>query len=206
MDALKSNPVSLVEGADAEYLVGQMLAHAGLHDDEVAIDYIDPAEVGDMFDQILGGQIQVAFADQVFSQSITMFGGSVLMDSDDLNYGGVQELIGFRAQALEEKGAAIRAFLRAYARAEEALNAMEGDTQAYRQFVNALGIEQDALIESLVVGGFSAVPMFASPGVPSVEEIVPVQEWALAAGLLDAPIAYDDLVDSHFLTEEMAEE
>ena len=206
MEDLRGAAVSLVAGADAEFFVGQMLIHAGLTEDEVAIDYIDPAEVGDMFDDILGGQIQVTFADQLFSQSITMFGGSVLMDSDDLNYDGAQEIIGFRAQVLEEQGDAVRAFLRAFARAEEALNAMEGDAQEYRHFVGDRGIEQDALIESLVVGGFSAVPMFAPPGVPSAEEIAPVQEWAVAAGLLDASIAYEDLVDGSFLMEEMAEE
>ena len=206
MEDLRGAAVSLVAGADAEFFVGQMLAHAGLSADEVAIDYIDPAEVGDMFDDILGGQIQVTFADQVFSQSISMFGGSVLMDSDDLNYDGAQEIIGFRAQVLEEQGDAVRAFLRALARAEEALNAMEGDTQEYRHFVGDRGIEQDALVETLVIGGFSAVPMFAPPGVPSAGEIASVQEWALEMGLLDASIAYDDLVDGSFLMEEMAEE
>ena len=148
----------------------------------------------------------MTLADQVFSQSITMFGGSVLMDSDDLNYDGAQEIIGFRAQVLEGQGDAVRAFLRAFARAEEALNAMEGDAQEYRHFVGDRGIEQDALIETLVVGGFSAVPMFAPPGVPSAGEIVPVQEWALSIGLLDASIAYDALVDGSFLPEVMAEE
>ena len=206
MEDLRGAAVSLVAGADAEFLVGHMLTHAGLAEDEVAIDYIDPAEVGDMFDDILRGQIQVTLADQVFSQSITIFGGSVLMDSDDLNYDGAQEIIGFRAQVLEEQGDAVRAFLRAFARAEEALNAMEGDAQEYRHFVGDRGIEQDALIETLVVGGFSAVPMFAPPGVPSAEEIAPVQEWALEMGLLEEALLYEDVVDGSFLPEVMAEE
>ena len=203
---LRGASVSLVAGADAEFLISLILDHAGLSGDEVTIDYIDPADVGDMFDQILGGQIQVTFADQVISQSISMFGGSVLIDSDELNYDGAQEVIGFRAQVLEEQGDAVRAFLRAFARAEEVLNAMEGDAHEYSHFVGERGIEQDALIETLVVGGFSAVPMFAPPGVPSAGEIAPVQEWAIGAGLLDASIAYDDLVDGSFLMDEMAEE
>ena len=207
MDDLTSTPLSLFKGADAEILVGQMLTHAGLSEDQVEIIYLDSADVGNLMDKILDGQIKVTLVDQAFTQVIsTMFGGSVLMDSDDMNYGGAQEMIGFRSQVLEEKGDAVHAFLRAYARAEEAINALAGDTQAYRQFVGTVGMEQDALIEAIVSGGFAAVPMFAPPGLPSTEDFAAAQEWALAAGLLDAPIAYEDLVDDSFLMDDMAEE
>ena len=207
MDDLTSNPVSLIKGADAEFLVGQMLTHAGLSEDQVEIVYIDSADVGNLMDKILDGQIKVTLVDQVFTQVIsTMFGGSVLMDSDDMNYGGAQEMIGFRSQVLEEKGDAVHAFLRAYARAEEAINALAGDTQAYRQFVGTVGMEQDAPIKVIVSGGFAAVPIFAPPGLPSTEDFNPFQEWAIGAGLLERTFSYEELVDGSFMMEEMAEE
>ena len=112
----------------------------------------------------------------------------------------------FRAAVLAEKGDAVRAFLSAYDRAVAALNALEGDTQAFRAFAGSIGLGQDAIATSIVFAGAGPVPMYAPPGVPSEAEFAAVQEWALGAGLLEAPIAYEDLVDESFLMEAMSEE
>ena len=52
------------------------------------------------------------------------FGSRVLIDDTALEY--VPEAVSFRADVLEQKGEAVRAFLQAYERAVETINAMKG--------------------------------------------------------------------------------
>ena len=199
-------PVSVMTDGYSEFMARQLLMGAGLSADQVEIAYIYPDEVGDLFDRFLEGGIEATLVDPVFSKVASLVGGRAILDSWSADYSGVQELIGFRADTLAEKGAAVRAFLRAYERAEEALSAMEGDTQAYLEFVGRMGIEQDEAVERYVSSGFIAVPIFAPPGLPSAEEFTAVQDWALERGVLEAALLYEDVVDGSFLPEVMAEE
>ena len=112
--------------------------------------------------------------------------------------------LSIRADVLAEKGDAVRAFLRGFERAVEALNSLAGDTQAYRAFAQVMCMDQDAPVETLVFGGFAAVPTFAPASVPSEENVAHIQEWALEAGLLEEPLAYEGLVDGSFLPAAMA--
>ena len=121
-------------------------------------------------------------------------------------YDGAQNLLGFRAEVLAEKGEAVRAFLSALARAEETINALNGDNDAYRDLAAEMEWEENSYVESMISRGYTAVPIFAPGALPQDGDFVAIQEWALAAGLLDAPIAYEDLVDDSFLMDDMAEE
>ena len=114
--------------------------------------------------------------------------------------------LSIRADVLAEKGDAVRAFLSAFARAEEAINALEGNTQAYRAFAQVMCMDQDAPVETLVFGGFAAVPTFAPASVPSEENVAHIQEWAIGAGLLERTFSYEELVDGSFLMDDMADD
>ncbi len=114
--------------------------------------------------------------------------------------------LSIRADVLAEKGDAVCAFLRGFERAVEALNSLAGDTQAYRAFAQVICMDQDAPVETLVFGGFAAVPTFAPASVPSEENVAHIQEWAIGAGLLERTFSYEELVDGSFLMDDMADD
>ena len=112
--------------------------------------------------------------------------------------------LSIRADVLAEKGDAVRAFLRGFERAVEALNSLAGDTQAYRAFAQVMGMDQDAPVETLVFGGFAALPTFAPASVPTEEEFAHAQGWAIDAGLVMEARAYEDVINGSYLPEMMA--
>ena len=197
--------ISIIGGSAEEYSLDQLLASVGLVG-QVEYVNVGAAAVGDLLDQLVQGQIKAMLGDQLITQVVMAFGGRSLLDSNDIDYVGVQEVLGFRAEVLAEKGDAVRAFLRAYVRAEEALNALAGDTGAYREFAQSIGMGQDAPVTTVVFSGLAPVPIFAAAAMPSEEDIVPILEWAVAFGRLEEAPAYEDLVDGRFLMEVMAEE
>ena len=197
--------ISIIGGSAEEYSLDQLLASVGLVG-QVEYVKVGAAAVGDLLDQLVQGQIKAMLGDQLITQVVMAFGGRSLLDSNDIDYVGVQEVLGFRAEVLAEKGDAVRAFLRAYARAEEALNALAGDTGDYREFAQSIGMGQDAPVTTVVFSGLAPVPIFAAAAMPSEEDINPILEWAVAFGRLEEAPAYEDLVDDRFLMEVMAEE
>ena len=198
-------PISFVEGDFYEYLLSEILLEMGLDAEQLEFTAYSLAE-GNVRDQIARGEIKVIVANELITQAISWAGAYVVVDSMDVDYAGIHGLLGFRADVLAEKGAAVRAFLSAYDRAVAALNALEGDTQAFRGFAGSIALEQDAIATSIVFAGVRPVPMFAPPGVPSVEEYATVHDWALGVGLLEEAQAYEDVIDGSYLPEMMDED
>ena len=205
IEDLAGTTFSILRDEYIEFLLDQIFESAGLSG-QVEYEYVEASDVGNLVDRMARGESKVTLGDALLTEVMILYGGRVLADSSDFGYDGAQEMIGFRAQVLEEKGDAVRAFLSAFARAEEAINALEGNTQAYRDFVNEMALEQEVAVENLIFGGFVTVPIYAPPGLPIAEDFNPFQEWAIGAGLLERTFSYEELVDGSFMMEEMAEE
>ena len=176
-----------------QYLTDAMLASVGMSADEV--EYVEVAEIPVRFQLLLQGQIDTATLPEPLIQAALGAGGRVLLDDSALTY--VPTVLSFRADTLAEKGEAVRAFLLAYERAVEAINA---DPEAFREVMGANIQMPPPLIPIL------PVPTFFPASVPSEEDFAAVQDWALSIGLLEEALAYEDVVDGSFLPEVMAED
>ena len=204
-DDLAGQTLNILRESDGAYQAQLLLASAGLAD-QVELNYVETSDAGELFDDILRGEDTVALVDAMTAQYILLYRGSALLDSQDIGYDGAQDLLGFRAETLAEKGEAVRAFLAALARAEETINALNGDSDAYRELAAEMEWEEDSYVESMISLGYTAVPIFAPAALPPAAGLADIQQWAIDAGLRDAAIAYEDLVDPSFLPEAMAEE
>ncbi|MCY4009255.1 MAG: MetQ/NlpA family ABC transporter substrate-binding protein [Anaerolineaceae bacterium] len=173
-----------------QYLTDTMLSSEGLSAEDV--EYVEIAEIPVRYQLLLQGQIDAATLPEPLIQAALGSGGRVLIDDSALGY--VPTVLSFRADSLAEKGEAVRAFLAAYERAVTALNA---GGEAYREVMGANIQMPPPLIPIL------PVPTFFPASVPSEEDFQAVQDWALAIGLLEEALAYEDVVDGSFLPEVM---
>ena len=101
----------------------------------------------------------------------------------------------------------MRAFLQAYERAVETINAMKGDPKAIREFRARPEIYPNfwppvELFFHLAV----YVPTFSTASVPSETDYASVKDWALAVGLLEEELAYESMVAGQFLPEATADD
>ena len=176
-----------------QYLTDAMLASVEMSADDV--EYVEVAEIPVRFQLLLQGQIDAATLPEPLIQAALGAGGRVLLDDSALAY--VPTVLSFRADTLAEKGEAVRAFLLAYERAVDAINA---DGEAYREVMGANIQMPPPLIPIL------PVPTFFPASVPSEEDFAAVQDWALDIGLLEEALVYEDVVDGQFLPEVMADD
>ena len=176
-----------------QYLTDALLASAEMSAADV--EYVEVAEIPVRLQLLLQGQIDAATLPEPLIQATLGAGGRVLMDDSALGY--VPTVLSFRADTLAEKGDAVRAFLRAYERAVDAINA---DPEAYREVMGANIQMPPPLIPIL------PVPTFFTARVPSEEDFATVQDWALAIGLLEEALLYEEVVDGSYLPEAMEDD
>ena len=195
--ALAGALVGLSHNTIIQYLTDSLLAGADMSAADV--EYVEVAKILERYNDLLRGDIDAASLPEPFASLAASYGARALIDDSVMAY--VPEALSIRADALMEKGEAVRAFLRAYERAVATLNAMDGDTLSYRQFVDAVGVRPNTMVKSMVAGGVLPVPALAPASVPGAQEYAAVHDWALANGLLSVAIAYEEIVDGSYLPQ-----
>ena len=185
--------IGIAPNTIVQYTTDQLLASAGVNPAEV--EYVDAANLLERFQMLVSGEIDAAtLATPYIGVASEFFAAPVLMDDTALP-DTLAILVG--ADALAEKGDAVRAFLSAYERAVAAMNA---DPQLFRAVLS----ENVLVPPSLLM--IPASPAFESAGVPGEAEVADAVEWALAVGLIGEAQAYEDIVDGSFLPETMADD
>ena len=183
--------IGIAPNTIVQYTTDQLLESVGM--DAAEVEYVDAASLLERFQMLMRGEIDAAtLATPYIGVASEFFAAPVLIDNAALP-DTLAILVG--AEALAEKGDAVRAFLSAYERAVVAINA---DPQLFREVLS----ENVLVPPSLLM--LPASPAFESAGVPSEEEIADAIEWALAVGLIAEAQAYEEVVDGSFLPEVMA--
>ena len=185
--------IGIAPNTIVQYTTDQLLASVGI--DAAEVEYVAATRILERFQMLIKGDIDAATIPTPYIGIATeFFGASVLVDDTGLP-GALAIMI--QADALAERGAAVRALLRAYERAVEATNA---DPQLFREVLS----ENVLMPPSLLM--IPASLTFESAGVPSEADVADAVEWALGVGLIGEAQAYEDVVDGSFLPEMMAEE
>ena len=185
-----------------EYLADTLLASAGV--EPGAVTYEEVAMIPVRYEQTILRQVESGLLPSPYLEASQQYGSSVLLDDTVLEY--VPKAIAFSTRALTEKPEAVRAFLAAYERAVETVNAMAGDTKAFRAFSDAHQTIRPSAMESMIYSGQITLPIFSLAGVPNADEFNLVQDWALAKGVIPDAQAYEDVIDDSLLPDVTAEE
>lgn len=192
VEDLKGVAIAIASNSIIEYLTTELLRGAGFSDDEIV--YIEVPQIPVRLELLAQGQVKAATLPEPLTTLATRLqGGTVL--ADDRAAAFVPTVIAFHQAALDEKPAAVSAFMRAYERAVAALNA---DAEAYR----------DVLIANIRVPeplwATYPVPTFFPAAVPDAEQTALVLDWMIARGLLEAELDYDVFVTDAFLPATLA--
>ncbi len=203
VDNLEGARIGISRDTVIQYAADSMLAFAGIDTDEV--EYVEVADQMSRLLQLSQRVYDAAVLPQPHLKWALDFGSRILIDDTALEY--VPEAVSFRADVLEQKGEAVRAFLQAYERAVETINAMKGDPKAIREFRARPEIYPNfwppvELFFHLAV----SVPTFSPASVPSEADFTTVKDWALAVGLLEEELAHESMVAGQFLPEARSDE
>ena len=215
---LSGASIAISTSTVVQYLADQLLDSVGISADEV--EYVNVPWIFNRYEMLQSGEVDVALLPQPFLAHAANAGHHVLVDDTAAVY--VPEAISFSAEALAEKGDAVRAFLGGYERVLEAANAYEDRETATAEwytaelqaqvFASLMRLQADpALVDALVryvtLHDTSGIWIHLSTAaVPSAEEFSHAQDWALAAGVVMEARAYEDVVDGSYLPEMMADD
>lgn len=194
-----------------QYVTDLMLISAGV--DPAEVEYVNIPKIAERNQLLADGEVDAATLPQPYYALSSQAGAHVLIDDSVLDY--VPEAISFLSVTLTEKGDQVRAFMSAYERALEEINARETRAagiawlgEEIRAVVRnrAVDIGDDRVTRFLrLFAEAETWPSMTAARVPTTGEFAQVQSWALAAGLVEDVRAYEDVIDSSFLPEMMGE-
>lgn len=187
--ALADTPIGISENSVIQYLADRMLEQAGLDASSIAFESIP--SIPTRFTLMMEGQLNAAILPDPLASAALQAGAiEILDDTVFVEQQFSQSVLSFSNTVLEEKPEAVRAFLRAWYRAVEELNA---DPDAYRE----LFLENISVPES--VQDTYTIPPFPINEITSQEVWDDVNEWLVARDIIEAPADYETSVDTTFL-------
>ena len=201
--------IGISERTVVQYVTELMLISAGV--DPADVEYVNIPKIAERDQMLADGEVDAATLPQPLYKLSVGAGAQVLIDDSVLDY--VPEAISFLSDTLEEKGDQVRAFLSAYERTLEEINARETREEG----VAWLGAEIRESLRTRVegtgeirvarfmqaLGAADIWPHMTAARVPTEEEFAHVQGWALNAGLVMEARAYEDVIDGSYLPEMM---
>ena len=204
--------IGISEKTIVQYVTDLMLINARVDPDDV--EYVNIPKIGVRNQMLAAGEVDAATLPQPFYTLSVQAGANLLIDDSVLDY--VPEAISFLSETLTEKGDQVRAFLGAYERALEEINARETREEgvawlgeeirsAMRGMLADMGDERVLELIRLLIQA-ETWPSMTAARVPTEEEFAHAQDWALNAGLVTEARAYEDVIDGSFLPEMMDEE
>lgn len=187
IEALAANSIQIAVGHNTvtEYMTSRLLLD---HDYQPAANnYIEVSAIPLRLEQLMQGTVAAALLPEPLTTLAYETGvGYPLFQDSETDF--VPVVLTARQQVIDERAGDLCRFMAAY---EDAVDAINANPEDFR--FNDIRIP-DPIIESY------AVPTFAPARVPSVTEIEMVLDWMLETGMLDTAVAYEDLVDSQFVT------
>jgi NitT/TauT family transport system substrate-binding protein len=189
---LAGRAIGISENSVIQYLADRLLAGAGLAVEDIVYESV-PA-IPTRFNLMMEGQLAASILPDPLAQAAIEAGAIPVIDDTALpDQEFSQSVLSFRNVVLVEKAEAVRAFLRAWNRAVEDLNA---DPNAYRQ----LWIENTSVPEA--VRETYVIPPFPVNAITSEAAWNDVAAWLIERGIIETAPAYTDSVDASFLPEQ----
>ncbi len=183
--------IGISENSVIQYLGDRLLQAAGLSADEIVYESVPG--IPDRFNLMMEGQLAAAILPDPLAQAAIEAGAILVLDDTAVAGEALsQSVLSFRNSVLEERAEAVRAFLRAWNRAVQDLNA---DPENFRQ----LWLDNTNVPES--VQETYIIPPFPEGEITGEAVWNDVNEWLLSRGIIRQPASYVDSVDVSFLPE-----
>lgn len=189
IDDLRGKTIAISRNTIIEYLTTEMLLNAGFAPDEIV--YEDVPDIAVRLELVNGGQVAAATLPEPMTTLAVTLQGATLIASD-ADAAVVPTVLAFNGTTLDEYGDLVAAFLMAFEKAVDAINA---DPERYRDVMNA-----NIRIPEPLQATFP-VPTFPTAVVPSEAEAQLVLDWMLDVELIEEAPAYTALVDARFLPD-----
>ena len=183
--------IGISENSVIQYLGDRLLERAGLDPGDIVYESIP--SILSRFSLMMEGQLGAAILPDPLAQAAIEAGAIPVLDDTavaDEQYS--QSVLSFSVDVLEEHPDMVRAFLRAWYRAVDALNANPDD---FRD----LWLENTTVPES--VRDTYIIPPFPVNEITSEAVWNDVNDWLLGRGIIDQAAAYNDSVDASFLPD-----
>lgn len=192
VDDLRGVEIAVSNDTIIEYLTRELLLAQNFAEDE--LNFREVGSISSRLEFLRTGQVAAAMLPEPMTSLAIAQGARVVLNDESAPF--VPTVLAFSEQAIAERPDDIRAFLRAYERAVEAINA---DTE---QLYRDLFIETASIPEELRAD--YQVPTYAEASVLNEEQVASVVSWMVERGLIDDALSYDEVVDPSFLPEPAA--
>jgi len=180
-------PIGISENTIIEYVTERLLEEEGLSADQIVGQSV-PA-IPERFQLLMEGQIQAATLPDPLAQSAVEQGAILVVDDSAYPQYAVSVLT-FSADTLENRPDDVRAFLTAWTRAAEAINA---SPEEYR----ALLLEKVQVPPN--VQETYQIPPFPIAEVPTIDQWEDVVDWLAARDLAPAGLDYEGSISTAYL-------
>jgi len=183
---LRGKEIATGAGTIMDYALDRLLLTEGLNpDDIVRVNVpIMPLRV-EMVNQ---GKVPAAILTPPLSDLVVFNGGKVIIDDVEEPFAGPG--LTFSLEALKHKSDAIGKFIQAWQQAVEMINANPGK---YQELLNKVAFVPESVNLN--------VPVFPQLGLPTKAQVATVVNWFMDNGLIDKAIAYEEVVDTSYLTK-----
>lgn len=186
---LVGKEIAISENSVIHYIAQRMLEQAGVSAGEVT--WRPEPNIPVRYQLLMEGQLPVVVLPDPLAQA-AIEGGANLVEDDRalVDTGFSQSVLSFRRAIVEEQPEKVEAFLRAWMRAAEDINA---DPEAYRE----LWIEHTNVPDS--VKDSYQLPPFPTYEITQPEAWEDTVEWLNEQGIIESHPTYEDTVDPSFI-------
>lgn len=186
---LGGKEIAISENSVIHYIAQRMLEHAGLSANDVT--WWPEPNIPVRYQLLMEGQLQVVVLPDPLAQA-AIEGGAILVEDDgalvDTDFS--QSVLSFRREIVEEQPEKVEAFLRAWMRAAEDINA---DPEAYRD----LWIENTNVPDS--VAESYQLPPFPTYDITQPEAWEDTIDWLIEQEIIEDRVSYEDTVAPSFI-------
>jgi NitT/TauT family transport system substrate-binding protein len=184
---LKGVEIGISENSQIAYVIDRLLQREGFGKEEIRTVHV--AQIPTRFQLLSQGQIQAAGLPDPLA-SLAMLQGARRILDDSQHPEVSLSVISFRKDVVEGREEDVRAFLRAYDRAIEAIRS---HPDRFRNLLIEKARVPDPLKDRY------PFPPFPDPSVPSPEQWGDVVQWAMEKGIVKGPVPYEGSVQQGFV-------
>lgn len=186
---LENSRIAIAEATMMEYLVDSYCNELNI--DVEKAEKVNVPSLSLRYELLMEGEdIDCAILPDPLGDYAVMNGGVAVIDDTALKNNYSRSVISFTKQLLDEEGAVIEKFLKAYG---EAVDSINDSPDSYRELAcQVANVPQD-------MQEVYELPGYTRWSVPDEEEVDRLVSWMLNKGLLETGYSYQEVVDDSFI-------
>ena len=178
--------IGISENTVIEYWHDRILSAAGV--DPAAVTRTSVPQIAVRLELLMSGQIDAAVLPDPLAALAVLQGGVRVLDDTILPEVGVS-VLACRADVIDQQRDAVAALVAGW---DKAITTINADPAAYRNVL----LERTNVPEPLK--DRYTLPTYPVQQIPTEAQVQDVVQWTVDKGLIDAPLAYDVVVDASF--------